>query len=309
MVLSLKKPVIYQPRKHFLSCTQTLICSFLEAYRQPYHWIFSNSWSFYYRSLNSFSATKDEFTSHFDTELKNLYGVELKRFENVPLLDMIEDAVSQNTCLFTYGNTWFIPWHHFHRQQYSPHCFVIKDFNKLSNKVLVLDFIPEYCGWVDFEKINEAYLAGGTHSFKLSIPISALNFNLASEKLSCAYGKMLDGLSSIQKYKKDLENSDMKISPLLDLWWDRIKTIVDLRDGFLEFVNYLDKDPKSPYKSNIDPELILALDKTVVSWAMFRNRVMKSKMTDTFDLESIVGRLEKIFEWEQKSANQLEKIL
>lgn len=316
--LCLDKPTIIQARKHFIDCNEYLICSFIAAYKLPFHWLFSNNWGFYYYSVENFSAKSNACRPILTSNLEALYTVKKTEYQNYELLDIIQDVVSRNMCLFTFGEAWHIPWHIYaYQKQIAPHFFLITDYNKETHQVYVIDWVPEYSGWISFDQVNKAYKERRGYCFELSTPTFDMSSTLLMEQLRPCFRKIMgesnseyrSGLFGLKEFRDDLQYLDKITFELLDTWWDPLKAIIDIRDKFLEFFYYLGINPDPSIEKSQVSQMIVILEKVLSAWMTFRNGLMKSKMTGEIDILRGVGRLEKIIELEQQCALQLEKTI
>jgi hypothetical protein len=89
--------------------------------------------------------------------------------------------------------------------------------------------------------------------------------------------------------------------------WDRMKDVVETREGFTEFVHSVKDD--GAFGSLLDKPFCDTLYDTVNLWYTFRNGAMKAKMIGKTEIGTHLRRLAAIIEMEHECVRQLERVL
>ncbi|NOU63232.1 hypothetical protein GC096_04115 [Paenibacillus sp. LMG 31461] len=312
-------PYIYQPRKHFLSCLDYLLCSYINAHKIPYQLLLTDSWGFFYEDISTFDVNESRTTPLYQN-MEGLLGMSKRSYNSEKLLSIINKVVvEEESYIFTSGEGKYLPWHPTFRTADNPHFFLITDFNAMKNEVYIVDLVPQYSGWVDLKIIDEAYSLSSKLCFQLSVPHfdGDLNTTLQKGILRCV-DRVLGveeqiskpyktGILGLTQFKSDFVKKEFNDLNIIDIWWKSLKVIIDVRDGFLELLYYLQNC--SIESVTIEVNELRIIDETLNSWFAFRNGLKRAQLTNNFSKDIHISRLEKIIDQEQKSAIAIKNML
>jgi hypothetical protein len=309
----------------FMDCNEQLIMSFLQGHGIPFKWLFSESWNFYYQSLDSFASSpsmrprRSNLEAYHQSDLwlnlERFFQVKTIRYNHDSLRSLIADAVRRGTCLYTMGRMHYLPWHVLYGSETNgTHFFVINGINEETNQVHIVDWSPHFVGWVDYETIEAAYLHRN-FCYELTPPVlTRLDETvLAAQLRKCLAnmkGELTDnyasGLIGLRRMMDDLKSKETDLEFLISIW-DRMKDVVETREGFTEFVQSVREDPS--LGRMIDDAFYDSLYNAINMWYTFRNGAMKAKMTGKTDISTHLRRLAAIIELENECVLQLERVL
>ncbi|MBG9790224.1 hypothetical protein [Brevibacillus laterosporus] len=307
-------PVMYNKRKEFLDCLEYLICSYIQGFGVPYHWLLSDRWGFYYRSIDDFTAAKEEVLIPFPGTLQKIYKAEFLHYEKRELLDVVKETISQNRQLFTVVDGRFFPW--YTDMEIFSHFVLIQDYDSASKLFYITDLWPyEFSDWFPIEPTKQAYEVEGRYSFTLTEPSLQINEELLQQQFRSVCDKItgtdpgyegyLSGQKALLACQQDMILHGKDLGIHLDKIFDMLKRVINYRDGFLEFVLYADQDQTSPVRNEIDPALITLVEETVNIWAVFRNYLIKAKVTGSTTFQKQIDWVDKIIEKEKEVYEKL----
>jgi len=309
----------------FLDCNEQLVMSFLDAHGVPFKWLFSENWNFYYRSLDSFASSpslkprRSNLDAYHESDLwRNLerfFQVRAIRYRNEPLRPLVRSAVERGSCLYTLARLHFIPWHSLYGSgSFGTHFFVINGIDEARNQYHVVDWSPYHVGWVDASIIEVGY-AYRSYCYELSTPVMPeLDEALLVSQLRTCQAHMrgeiceeyASGLHGLERMHADVQRLNPDIDFLVSVW-DRMKDVVETREGFTEFVHSVKDDAR--FAGILDNELCDTLYETINMWYTFRNGAMKAKMLGRSAIEPHMRRLAAIVELERECERQLDRVL
>jgi hypothetical protein len=309
----------------FLDCNEQLIMSFLEANGAPFKWLFSESWNFYYRSLDSFASSpslkprRSNLEAYHQSDLwqnlERFFQVKTIRYKDVPLKPLVRDVVERGTCLYTMARMRFLPWHGLYgSESFGTHFFVINGIDEDKNQFHIVDWSPHHVGWVDAGTIEEGYVYRG-FCYELSVPVipvldEALLVSQLRSCLSNMRGEVREeytsGLKGLERMYEDIQGMTPDIDFLVSVW-DLMKDVVETREGFTEFIHSI-KDEEN-FSHILDSRFCDTLYETINMWYSFRNGAMKAKMTGRTDITPHLRKLASIIELERECERQLARVL
>ncbi|SDE99778.1 hypothetical protein SAMN04488542_104166 [Fontibacillus panacisegetis] len=323
----LKKSEILQDRKSFVDCRGISIFSFLETYVGSFHWVFSDSWGFYYRGLNHFSVYRDERMIHpFDKNIEDIYGVKTQPIRDLSLNEAVQHCMGLEVPLFIIAEAYYVPWISYdYLKNKHPHFFIITDYNSQKNEVYIIDYYMKFEEWVPLERVELSYNAAaeytGEYSFYLTKPekfyptqtllqsqLRSLLHNIQGSEPEDGNG-VYSGIVGIKKFKEDLSFCELaSMDKMIENWWNYLGEIGGLREGALEFIYYLNTSPDSPYQNQISKDLFALLNETANLWFSFRNVIYKYRGQES-STEKYTAFLQKIIENEEKFIEMILKEL
>lgn len=289
------------------------VCLYITQHNKPYQYLYSKNWSFFYHSLDNISLfSKEDNTDPKESMLSEIYGIEINIPEYKCLLEILE---KESGFIVTKADGWYLPWAMSYKREHGDHWFSIVDYCSETSKVRVVDKIPEHDAWENSYYINEGFLHGGSECFKLE----NFRFNLTEEKLvgilqanyqSILGTSQIEGVNGLKVWKQDIISCGHESSKYIEIWWDSLKDIIDYRNQFVEYISFIarSKDSIMTEKALFE-SLINTFSKTVNKWISFRHGLMKSFISDTYNYEKTIERLDKIILLEEKCASELQIIL
>lgn len=309
MNAGMDKPLIFQKDRSFFNCFDYLVSLFLSKHKLPYQYLFSSNWSFHYDAADAFSlaeGTKDEFP--LQMKLQELYG----STETILKYDNLDDLLEKESdYIFTLADGWYLPWTVNYLREHGSHWFLIADYSSTRLQVYVKDWYREYSGWEGILAINTGFIHGGTVSYKLSKPSLNMDIKQVRGLLSTSYENIIgthskNGINGLNAYKSDIVNLKGDSLGYISNWWEMLSEIINMRNKYLEFICFLAYSDDSLLKDKIDITLVQAFEKTLNRWMSFRNGLMKANMTQTFDYDKTMERLNALIECEENCAKALE---
>jgi len=309
------RPELYTSGTHFIDCTEFLICSSLTTRGLPFHWLFSDSWGFNYRSLSDFSALAQGEPLPFWTNLEKLYGMRQTQHHGRKLKELAEEVIlGRGSTVMLTGDIWHIPWSTIcHRQTHMNHDILITGYNPRAGELYVVDFVPEYAGWVGFDVI-EAFFSGGielngsTYGFELSAPQLQPEGEMLIRQLSSAHARIQNGVVGLRRMQADL-GGQADCTGLIDLWWNPLKQIVAFRESFQEFLLFLYHHPELRLRDAIRENTLETLETLTSKWFSFRNNLKKLQMKGQVPVAQISSRLAPIVELETRVLEDIGALL
>lgn len=307
------KPVVYQSRKTCLNCIEYLIASIISTYGFEYHWIFSNSWGVYYKKENEFGDWLEPYPSILN--LNEIYDMSSKQLPPADLLlTLLQQVDQQEEYLLLFLDSFDMPYHPNYQNINSVHAVLITGLNILSNEVHIVDWLPEFSGWLSIDILNSSWIQRGKRYLLYSKPRFIYSNRLLEEKLTSCHTQIVGsvtsdlstGIFALERMKTDLISSFGTNFPF-DIWWDQSFHIINTRNTFLEFTCFLQES--NLIERELLQPLISSIDQTVHAWMLFRNSLMRSKMINDIEAAKHIQRFDKIIQLERQCGDQLELIL
>lgn len=307
-------PVMYNKRKEFLDCLEYLICSYIQGFGVPYHWLLSDRWGFYYRSMDDFTVAKEEVLVPFPDTLQKIYQAEFLHYEKRELLDVVIETIKQNRHLFTVVDGRFLPW--YTDMEIFSHFVLIQDYDSTTERFYITDLWPyEFSDWFPIDPTKKSYEVEGKYSFTLTEPSLRISEELLLQQFRSVCDKItgtdtgyvgyLSGQQALLTCQQDMRLLGKDLGLHLDKMFEMLKRVMNYRDGFLEFVLYAEQDQTSPVRNEIDPDLIVLVEETVNIWAVFRNYLIKAKLTGSTNFQKQIDWVDKIIEKEKEVYEKL----
>ncbi|MCD1257239.1 hypothetical protein B5M42_000120 [Paenibacillus athensensis] len=291
------RPQLYTAGTHFIDCTEFLICSSIKTRGLPFHWLFSDNWGFSYRSLTDLSALEPDEPLPFWMNLEKLYGMKQTQHHGRTLEELAEEVIlARGSTVILTGDIWDIPWSTIcYRQTHMNHDILITGYNPRDRELYVVDFVPDFAGWVSFDVIDAFFtggieLNGSTYGFELSAPQLAPERDMLLGQLSSAHARIQAGLAGLQRLYADLDGQD-DCTGLIDIWWNPLKQIVAFRESFQEFLLFLRHHPQLALASAIPESTLETLETLTSKWFSFRNNLKKLQMKGQVPVTQIRSRL------------------
>ncbi|MFB9328171.1 hypothetical protein ACFFSY_19760 [Paenibacillus aurantiacus] len=309
------RPELYTSGRHVLDCTEYLICSSIQSSGLPFHWLFSDSWGFHYRSLRDISALAPSESPPFWTNLERLYGMRRIEHEGRTLEALAEEVViGRGSTIVLTGDIWHIPWSTIcYRETHNNHDILITGYNPSLRELFVVDFVPEHAGWVAFDVID-AFFSGGIHlngrtyAFEITAPSLRAEEETLIRQLGMARTKMDAAVSGLERMYADLA-LEQDCTGLIEAWWDPMRPIVAYRESFLEFVLFMQHRA-------LPGALVLAqagtadtLANLASKWFSLRNNLKKLQMKGAVSPQHILSRLAQIIQLEKQALADLTELL
>ena len=299
--------------------------SFLEANGAPFKWLFSESWNFYYRSLDSFASSpslkprRSNLEAYHQSDLwqnlERFFQVKTIRYKDVPLKPLVRDVVERGTCLYTMARMRFFLGTDFTALRASaPTSLLSTALMRTRTSSISLIWSPHHVGWVDAGTIEEGYVYRG-FCYELSVPVipvldEALLVSQLRSCLSNMRGEIREeytsGLKGLERMYEDIQGMTPDIDFLVSVW-DLMKDVVETREGFTEFIHSI-KDEEN-FSHILDSRFCDTLYETINMWYSFRNGAMKAKMTGRTDITPHLRKLASIIELERECERQLARVL
>ncbi|MFC4101450.1 cysteine peptidase family C39 domain-containing protein [Paenibacillus xanthanilyticus] len=309
------RPELFSSGRNVMDCTEYLICSSLQTSGLPFHWLFSDSWGFVYRSLSDFSALPPGEAPPFWTNLEKLYGVRRIEHEGRSLKELAEDIVlGRGSTIVLTGDIWHIPWSTIcYRETHNNHDILITAYNPASHELYVVDFVPEHAGWVDYEVVD-AFFSGGaelngrTYGFELTAPSLRADDETLFRQLNFARTKMAFAVKGLERMHGDLAR-ERDCTRLVDAWWDPMRPIVAYRESFLEFVLFMQHLSLPGARALVQAGTADTLASLASKWFSLRNNLKKLQMKGAVPAEQIRSRLAPIIELEKRALADLTDLL
>ncbi|MFD2671667.1 hypothetical protein [Marinicrinis sediminis] len=320
MPLTLPDQLVFyneQVNSHYLDCLEKPICAFISSYHYPFQWLCSDSWGFYYGGLHRISADPVGDYPSFIENVRGLYGMQFHMLDTGSLFESMEQLPESGLKMLVLASTYYLPWVTYdYQQNANEHAFLIADYDREQEKVYVVDFAPKYAGWVDREHIRQACKSAAF----ISEPQRCCTFEETGTQLQKAWDKMIgkpaepgesnsSGIYGIRKMKEELRQLDPFPFEQIDIIWEPFRKIIATRDKFSEFISFLDKYPESPYYGRMNPELLHAVRENSGKWFAIRNKLLKSKLTQTLNLQQMDQAFDEIIDLEARCAEQLEHLI
>ncbi|WP_239616502.1 hypothetical protein [Cohnella mopanensis] len=311
----MKKPVVYHPRKNSLNCYEYLLASFISKYDFPYQWLFSDNWGFYYAYGNEFSAWMGDCPR--DVNLTKIYGVTdtfVPEFRH--LIQFMSKVQWDEECFIISADAIELPWHPNYTHTSSIHMVIVDGYCAEKGEAHVVDWFPEYSGWIPLRILDLAWKKGNRMHSVFSKPIFIGTNSLLVDQLKLCRSNMageqydhgLTGLLGVERLKMDIisyNESDFDY----DKWWAGIFQVISARDTFLEFIYYVHNEIAESSIKEMYANFIVVINNTVQTWMTFRNGIMRSKLTKDFQIDKNVERLEKIILLEKECLEFIDNLL
>lgn len=318
---TLDKPVLLHYNNYnfdFLNCERALVCSYLVAHGFPFQWFLSDSWGFFYRSHTDFSINKAGEAPAWMNSLQRVYGIDITILQGDDLRTTAETAIKEDEVLFIFVDGWHVPWYYAFQSKHEMHALAVVDLDKENDRLRMTDFWPTvFTDWMDAGVIDTAFQAGDKLMVRLTRPAFRYSEEMFESQMINCHALMVGGeaegewagLVGLQKFRDDLVAMGDEAKEHIADWWEFLKPINDVRSGFYEFLYYLQQHEPTLYEQRIDPELLTAVNETVIAWYALRNGMLKAKMTDTYSQKRILAALDKVILLETKCAELLAKTL
>ncbi|QUL52222.1 hypothetical protein KDC22_17270 [Paenibacillus tritici] len=296
---------VYQKRLSIFNCLDYLICLHIHNSGYPYQYTFSGNWGFYYYSPHEFLHHRKEAAKPpFYTSLCEIYHMKNTQADYTNLIDYMDEGGQ----LFTHSDGWYLPWTINYHRAHDGHYFYIQQYNQERTHALVIDWIPEIMEWVPIEAVNDGYIAGGAQAFRLTAPKlnmdmqNVLNLLTACQTHIAGWTdrSVATGIAGLQAFRKDMLALREEGVSYVEQWWDLLKIQTDVRDRFLEFIYFLDCSEQSPLYHTANNALIEVFEECFNKWLAFRNGLMKTVITGTYDWKRAIERLDKIILYEER---------
>ncbi|MFD0589186.1 hypothetical protein ACFQZE_14385 [Paenibacillus sp. GCM10027627] len=317
---------IYQSRKDFIYCSESLVAYYLSEKGVPYHFLLSNTWNFIYRSPGEISAREagrpgdweDETTAVWDN-LADLYGIQKIKDEGRDLREALREAAASGEGLFVCLNGRHLPWHDSYQQKDEFHYNLMDRYDVQNDQVLLINVWPKSSKeWVAVSTLEEAYYEK-RRTYKLTEPKLNLSQDLVSKQLKLTLQNMrgqagasdggLGGVAGVSLFLEDIVRHEDYIFSKLDELWDSLKYVIDAKDGFLEFLHFLSDQNNGLTGKEMGREWLETFDQTVQSWEILRRLFLKSKFTGWRDVAQFQKRIAQILEQEWNCIHALERVV
>ena len=298
------------------NCATALACSILQAYNKPFQWIFSNTWNFYYRSLEQITAFESNHMSNpVLWNAHELFGMNLTILQEKNF-DRLFEKLTQYERILISGDSFYLPWcygYQVSRNDY--HLFAVQQYDEANRQMLVWSI--HHRGYIPAEIIKQSFERPGASAFAITPPDKSLTDSLLSRQFQITHDKIIgtttlnysSGLKGLFIFKEHLEQVQAPSPAYAALWFVQFKEIIRLKISYIEFLHYLHHDESSPLHHSIPPELIYHFMKAVSHFTAFRNILTKTAFNNSYDRVTVIRQLGKVIEAEYECAIMLEKHL
>ncbi|MCD1257295.1 hypothetical protein B5M42_000400 [Paenibacillus athensensis] len=313
-VVQFAKPHMYT-NPLILNCREYHVCEYMQAYGVEHHWLFSDNWGFHYRALDDFSVLADAATTPFWDNLKRLYQTDKLDYRPDELLDVLKPALSRSICLFTFADTYYLPWHDKFETEHGPFHFIITQWDEAGRHVFVRrGLFLEFDGWLPYDQIRTAFESWNSQCFELTKPTLAVDAHVLKSQLQRCLARIvgnpdggLSGLYGLRQFRDDLADTQLDVLALIDVWWERLREVIDARSRFLEFLHYLHAESK--LVSHVEAECVEAFQAAVELWNELRSGAQRQKIVGTAAPAKLLAKLEQVIAAEEQCALQLASFL
>lgn len=309
------------PKLHYATwagehCATALACSILQAYNQPFQWIFSNNWNFYYHSLEQITAYE---SNHMSTPIlwnaHELFGMNLTLLHEKDFNSLLE-KLPQYKHLLISGESFYLPWcygYQMNRNDY--HMFAVQNYDERNQQMLVWSI--HHQGYVPVQYIKQSFERPDASALAITPPVKSIQDHALLRQLQITRDKILgattlnyaSGIKGLSLFKEHLSQSPAPSSAYAMLWFVQMKEIIRLKVSYIEFLHFLQQHETSPLHQSIPPELVRSFMKAVSHFTVFRNILTKSVFNNSYNREAIIRQLEKVIETEYECAIMLDKHL
>lgn len=307
------------PDMHYATlgnCADALACSVLQAYNKPFQWIFSNTWNFYYHSLEEMTAYESKLM--INPVLWNaheLFGMNLIALREKNF-DRLIEKLHQYNCLLFSVETYYLPWcYGYQMSRNNFQLFAVQQYDEANRQILVWSI--HHRGYIPAEIIKQSFERPGASAFAFMPPTKSLTDSILSRQFQITRDKIMgtttqsyaSGLKGLTAFKEHLEQAPAPSSAYAALWFAQFKEITHLKICYINYLHYLQHDESSPLRHSVPPELILHFMKAVSHFTAFRNILTKTVFNKSYNRETVIRQLEKVIESEYECAIMLENHL
>lgn len=272
------------------NCADALACSVLQAYKKPFQWIFSNTWNFYFHSLDKMTTYEsDRMNNPVLWNAVELFGMNLIVLQEKNFDRLIEN-LSLHNCLFISGETYSLPWcYGYQTSRNNYHSFAVQHFDETNRQMLVWSI--HHRVYIPAEIIKQSFERPGAAAFAFTPPTKSLTDGVLTRQLQITHDKIIgmttpnyaSGLKGLMVFKEHLEQAATPSSAYVALWFVQFKEIIQLRLAYIEFLHYLQHDESSPLRHSVPPDLILHFMKTVSQFTAFQNILTKTVFNKSYN--------------------------
>jgi hypothetical protein len=313
------KPKTLHGNKDILQCYEALICGYLKAYQVPYHWLFADSWGFYYTCDQQYGAYEPTCTYPMWRNLNRVYGVKKTLFHDTSLQNLMECMEQSRNPVFLILDQYDLPWVTEYRMIHHDHCVLVSKVSGDGKQVYIQDLWPnEYRDWYDFADIDKAFRARGRRAWQLSNPtikspfidketIRLLLNECADRMRGTQTAAYTSGILGLRRFQTDLLLIQPETLLPAEQRFDLLRRVVDVRLLFLEFICYLEQ---SDEWNEILPEgIITAVERCVAAWYSLRNYIVLSSLKHQYKAAKCARLVEKTIECEYACLQEVEFML
>lgn len=313
------KPKTLHENKDILQCYEALICGYLSANQVPYHWLFADSWGFYYTSDHQYGAYEPACTYPMWRNLNRIYGVRKTLFHDTSLQNLMEWLEQSRKPIFLILDQYDLPWVTEYRMLHHDHCVLVSKVSTDRKQVFIQDLWPnEFRDWYAFADIDKAFRARGRRAWQLSMPsiespdmdkeIIRVLLNGCADRMrgiqSAAY---ISGIQGLRRFQSDLLKSQPETLLPAERRFDLMRRLVDVRLLFLEFLCYLKQSDE--WREILPEGIIPAVERCVTAWHSLRNYIVISSLKHHYTAAKCAELVEKIIICEYICLQEVEMML
>jgi hypothetical protein len=311
----LSKPKLYHSYQNILQCYDTIIASFISSKGQPYHWLFSEHWGFFYYDSEHFYYRQHYSRYPLWDALRKIYHVRKTLFNSIPLETLLEEKFANSgDHLFVIADEFDLPWTPEYQNIHHPHYFLISDYDREGQRVYINDWWPAlFQNWLDLSMLSASYEEMGQHAFILSEPSFQYSDQFLLEQMELAYGQMAGweegtlsaGIYGIKRFRQDIIQMGDQVMAYIDRWFYMVKLTIEAKYLFLEYTIFLQQE----HKCVIPDVFMRLLEQTINAWFSFRNTMMSAKIRNRLQPDKLADRLDKVIQLETECVKQWGEIV
>ncbi len=302
----LPKPETYHGNKDILQCYEALIGGYITAHGQPCHWLFADSWGFYYTSMQQYGAYEPACVYPMWHNLNRIYGIRQRLFHGATLR-MLADWLSTNQSpVFLVADQYELPWVTEYRMMHHDHYLAATAVSEDGTKLFIQDLWPnEMREWRDLAELESAFHARGSRALQLTEPRLKIDADLIRRLLTDAIARMrgeeredyCSGLAGLRQFRQDVVQTSADALLPMEQRFDMLRRVVDVRYLFLEFLCFVQQQPV--WSSQLPSGIISAVEKCIAAWQSLRNYMVLSSLKGNYRPARCSALLDKILECEQ----------
>lgn len=317
--MRIPRPDTYHGNKDILQCYEALISGYLTAHQLPHHWLYSDSWGFYYQGITKFGAYPPACVYPLWRSLNRLYGVRKQLLYGASLPQLLQKVLDDGEPVFLIADQFDLPWVTEYGMIHHNHYLAVTDWHPDRRQVFVQDLWPiEYRNWYDSQVIDAAYRARGCHAFRLSTP----HFEYGQDERALLAGQLhrwlaaaegeeqrdtVSGLIGIRAFLADIAHLDDQAPKLAEQWFDMLRRVLDVRLLFLEYLSMLQRsDGEQSY--GVDGAAA-AVEQCIAAWHSLRNYLILSRYKRSYHPQRCIELLRKIIDREQACVREVRGLL
>lgn len=309
------KPDTFHGNKDILQCYEALISGYLTAHDVQHHWLFSDSWGFYYQSVDQFGAYEPACVYPLWRNLNQLYGVRKKLLYQASLQELAAWMEESKEPVFLIVDQYDLPWVTEYGMIHHNHFMAISEWSQDRSQIRIQDLWPiEYREWHTLDDFDAAYRARGSHAFQLSAPSMRCDHDMLPSQLkrwiAAAEGEVLpeyrSGLHGLRQFGDQLANLGETAPMYAEMWFDRLRRVVDVRLLFVEFLSMLQC---SEWKEAVGDRIVSTIELCIAAWHSLRNYFIISRLKSSYQAVRSLELLEKVIEREQASLQEVRALL